>query len=108
MSGADRRLDALTAGDLGMAAAIRLTFGRLGAGAQQLFRRLASVEDSTFGAGLAGALIGRPPWHAEVLLDELVEWGLVQPAAGDLYTVPALLRLFARGESAPEWPASRG
>ena len=103
----DRRLSALTAGDLGVAAAIRLSFTRLGPGAQQLFRRLALVDGSTFGAGLAGALIGGQPWHAEELLDELADLSLVQPAARDRYTIHELLRLYARAELAHELPGTR-
>jgi len=103
----DLRLSSLTAGDLEMAAAIRLSFTGLGAGAQQLFRRLALVDGASFGAGLAGALIGRQPWQAEELLDELADMGLVQPAAGDRYTVHELLRLYARAELASELPATR-
>jgi transcriptional regulator with XRE-family HTH domain len=107
MTVVDRRLNALTAGDLGMAAAIRPSYAQLGPGAQQLFRRLALVDGSPFGAGLAGALIGRQPWHAEDLLDELVDSGLVQLAAADRYTVHELLRLFARAEFEHELPATR-
>jgi transcriptional regulator with XRE-family HTH domain len=104
---ADRRLNVLTAGDLGMAAAIRPSYARVGPEAQQLFRRLAMVDGASFGAGLAGALIGGQSWRAEDLLDELVDVSLVRPAAGDRYSLPELLRLFAKAELAHEKPATR-
>jgi len=103
----DRRLDSLTAGDLGMATAISLSFAQLGAAAQQLFRRLALVDGPTVGAGLAGALIGRHPWQAEELLDELADASLVQPTGGDRYALHELLGLYARAELAHEPPATR-
>jgi hypothetical protein len=107
MAAEDRRLDALTAGDLRMAAAIRPSFDRLRADAQELFRRLALVDGTTFGAGLAGALIGQPAGAAESLLDELTDSSLVQPVAADRYTLHALLRLYARAELEHEPPAAR-
>jgi transcriptional regulator with XRE-family HTH domain len=103
----DRRLDALTAGDLRMAAAIRSSFDRLCPEAQQLFRRLALVDGSTFAAGLAGALIGQQAWQAEHLLDELADHSLVRPMAGDRYALPDLLRLFAKAELAHELLTTR-
>ena len=56
----EHRLDALTAGDLQMRAAIRSSVDQLGPSTRQLFRRLALVEDPTFAAGLAAALVGEP------------------------------------------------
>lgn len=102
MGVAERRLDALTAGDQQMATTIRRSFEALGPGAQHLFRRLASVDDPTFDTGLAAALIGQPLWCAERLLDELAGLCLVQPSAQGRYTVHALLRLFPGAEPAHE------
>jgi hypothetical protein len=102
MEVAEHRLDALTAGDQQMAAAIRRSFEGLGPGAQHLFRRLASVDGQTFDSGLAADLIGQPRWCTERLLDELVGMCLVQPAAQGGYTIHALLRLFAGAEPAHE------
>jgi transcriptional regulator with XRE-family HTH domain len=97
---ADRRLNALTAGDLGTAAAISVSFAQLSAGAQQL-------DGSTIGAGLAGALIGRHSWQAEELLDELADLSFVQPTAGDRYVLHELLRLYATAELVHEPLATR-
>ena len=69
----ETRLDALTAGDLQIRAAIRSSVDQLGPSAQQLFRRLALVDDPTFTAGLAAALVGEPRWRAEDMLDELTK-----------------------------------
>ncbi|MBZ2194934.1 ATP-binding protein [Occultella gossypii] len=104
----DRRLDALTAGDLAIRTAVGLSYRQLGEAAQRLFRRLALVDGRTFGPGLAAAVSGLDVWSAEDLLDELVELGLVQPAAGDRYLLHDLLRLYAHAEfGAHEAPASR-
>ncbi|CAM3682012.1 helix-turn-helix domain-containing protein [Occultella aeris] len=104
----DRRLDALTAGDLAIRTAVGLSYRQLGEAAQRLFRRLALVDGRTFGLGLAAAVSGLEVWSAEVLLDELVELGLVQPATGDRYLLHDLLRLYAHAElGAHEAPAQR-
>ncbi|WP_163544495.1 NB-ARC domain-containing protein [Occultella kanbiaonis] len=104
----DRRLDALTAGDLAIRTAVGLSYRQLGEAAQRLFRRLALVDGRTFGPGLAAAVSGLEVASAEVLLDELVELGLVQPAAGDRYLLHDLLRLYAHAElGAHEAPAQR-
>ncbi|WP_448639398.1 helix-turn-helix domain-containing protein [Geodermatophilus sp. URMC 63] len=107
LASVERRLDALTAGDLRMAAAIRTSVDELSSDARDLFRRLALVDGSSLDAGLAGALIGRHAWQAERLLDELTDHSLVHPAAGNRYTLHALLRLYAEGELAQESPATR-
>jgi hypothetical protein len=107
MGATDRRLDALAAGDLQMAAAIRPSFERLGPAAQQLFRRLALVDGPTFDTGMAAALIGQPAWCADRLLDELIDLCLVQPAASGRYTLHELLRVFAGVELAHEPPEAR-
>ncbi|MGR6964049.1 hypothetical protein ACU610_06285 [Geodermatophilus sp. URMC 61] len=103
-----RRLDALTAGDLQMRAAIGSSVDQLGPSTRQLSRRLALVEDPTFVAGLAAALVGAPRWRAEDMLDELADLDLVQPAAGNRYALRGLLRLYAEAElAAHEPPAAR-
>jgi hypothetical protein len=94
----ERRLDALTAGDLRMRAAIRSSVDQLGPSTRQLFRRLALVEEPTFAADLAAALVGQPRGRTEDMLDELADLNLVQPAAGDRYALRGLLRLYAEAE----------
>jgi NB-ARC domain-containing protein/helix-turn-helix protein len=104
----DRRLDLLTAGDLRMRTAFSASFAQLGSAARGLFRRLAMIDARTFGVELAAALLEEPPRRVEDLLDELVDSGLVQTAAGDRYALPDLLQLYAASElSAHEAPADR-
>jgi transcriptional regulator with XRE-family HTH domain len=103
-----RRLDLLTAGDLGMQAAFGASFALLGPAARALFPRLAMIDAPSFGAELAAVLLGEPLHRAEDALDELVDSGLVLPAADDRYALPDLLRLYAAAESAAhETPAER-
>lgn len=98
MTADERRLDALTAGDLRVRAAFTSSYEQLGPGAQRLFRRLALVDAPTAGAGLAAALVGESVWRTEDLLDELVDLSLVQHLPGDRYGLHDLLRLYARSE----------
>lgn len=98
MAADERRLDALTAGDLRVRAAFTSSYEQLGPGAQRLFRRLALVDAPTAGAGLAAALVGETVWRTEDLLDELVDLSLVQHLPGDRYGLHDLLRLYARSE----------
>ncbi|UKJ64828.1 helix-turn-helix domain-containing protein [Cellulosimicrobium cellulans] len=92
---ADRRLDALSAGDLSVRAAIDLSFDQLGPAAQRLFRRLALADGRDVGTGLAATLAEQPVWATEELLDELVSLSLVRPAEHDRYALHDLLRLYA-------------
>jgi len=101
---ADRRLDALAAGDLSVRAAIDLSFDQLGPAAQRLFRRLALADGRDVGTGLAATLAQEPVWTTEELLDELVSLSLVRPAEHDRYALHDLLRLYALGELARAEP----
>jgi transcriptional regulator with XRE-family HTH domain len=104
----ERRLDLLTAGDLRMRTAFSASFAQLGSAARGLFRRFAMIDARTFGVELAAALLEELPGCAEDVLDELVDSGLVQPAAGDRYALHDLLRLYAASElAAHEAPADR-
>jgi transcriptional regulator with XRE-family HTH domain len=96
----ERRLDLLTAGDVRIQTAFRASFAQLGSEARRLFRCLAVIDARTFGLELAAALLEEPPRYAEVVLDELVDSGLVQSAAGDRYALHELLRLYAAAELA--------
>ncbi|QJW36758.1 ATP-binding protein [Cellulosimicrobium protaetiae] len=102
---ADRRLDALAAGDLSVRAAIDLSFDQLGPAAQRLFRRLALADGRDVGAGLAATLAQGPVWTTEELLDELVSLSLVRPAEHDRYAMHDLLRLYAQRALAEAEPA---
>ncbi|KZM77686.1 helix-turn-helix transcriptional regulator [Cellulosimicrobium sp. I38E] len=102
---ADRRLDALAAGDLSVRAAIDLSFDQLGPAAQRLFRRLALADGRDVGTGLAATLAQEPVWATEELLDELVSLSLVGPAEHDRYALHDLLSLYAQRALADAEPA---
>jgi hypothetical protein len=91
-----RRLDTLTAGDLGVRAAFRLSYAQLSEPARLVFRRLALVPGSRFTAELAAIAAAVPVADAENRLDELIDLNLVQPAgAPGRYQFHELMRLFA-------------
>ncbi|MGW1818773.1 ATP-binding protein [Streptomyces sp. NPDC002125] len=91
----DRRLDALTAGDLRVSAAFYLSYRQLTPTAAGMFRRLALVPGPDTGAAAAAQLTGQELFDAEDTLEELVEAGLLG-ADGDRYRLHDLLRLYAR------------
>ncbi|MFC9243298.1 ATP-binding protein [Streptomyces sp. NPDC057136] len=91
----ERRLDALTAGDLRVSAAFELSYRQLTPAAARLFRRLALVEGPDVGAACAARLTRQPLFEAEDTLEELVETGLLG-SERDRYRFHDLLRLFAR------------
>ncbi|GIG08278.1 hypothetical protein Cco03nite_49780 [Catellatospora coxensis] len=106
LAGADRRLAALAAGDTGVGTAFALSYAQLPAPAATLFRRLAHVPGADFAAPLAAVLTETTPADAEDHLDELVEFGLLQPEGVDRYRFHDLIRLFAderlRTDESPE------
>lgn len=100
----ERRLDALTAGDLEVAAAFDLSYTQLSGVAQRLFRRLSLMPGPHCGPQLASVLAGLPVAEAEDALDELVELGLVQSGFTARYRLHDLIRLFARRRFEQEEP----
>ncbi|WP_299534240.1 tetratricopeptide repeat protein [uncultured Streptomyces sp.] len=97
----DRRLDALSAGDLRVSAAFDLSYRQLTPTAARMFRRLALVPGPDTGAAGAAQLTGQELFDAEDTLEELVEAGLLG-ADGDRYRLHDLLRLYARTRLAAE------
>lgn len=91
----ERRLDALAAGDVRVAAAFDLSYRQLTPVAARLFRRLALVPGPDTGAACAAQLTGQQVFDAEDTLEELVEAGLLG-ADQDRYRLHDLLRLYAR------------
>ena len=107
----EKRLAALTAGDVCVSAAFDLSYRQLTRAAARLFRRLALVEGPDVGAACAAQLTGQPLSEAEDTLEELVETGLLGTER-DRYRCHDLLRLFARSrleaeESAEETTGAR-
>jgi transcriptional regulator with XRE-family HTH domain/tetratricopeptide (TPR) repeat protein len=103
----DRRLDALSAGDLRVNSAFALSYSRLAPEAARMFRLLSLVPGGDFSVAPAAVLAGVPVPEAEDLLEELLEAGLLMTSRQDRYRLHDLLRLYAgsrhRAEDAEEW-----
>ncbi|MGH3178998.1 MAG: hypothetical protein ACRDPF_34605, partial [Streptosporangiaceae bacterium] len=82
---ARRRLANLTAGDLAVSAAFRLSYDQLNDQGRRLFRRLSLVPGDDAGPALAAVLAGCVPAEAEDALEELADLGLLLPAADGRY-----------------------
>ncbi|CAL9675265.1 helix-turn-helix domain-containing protein [Streptomyces sp. enrichment culture] len=100
----DRRLDALTAGDLEVTVSFELSYTRLSDAAQRLFRRLSLMPGQHCGPELAAVLAGLPDAGTEDALDELVEFGLIQSGFTARYRLHDLIRIFARRRLEQEEP----
>lgn len=105
----ERRLGALTAGDLRVGAAFALSYRQLSPSAQRVFRRLGLVEGPDTGVPMASVLAQAGLDDADDALEELVELGLLQSSAAGRYQFHDLIRLFARQRLVEEeTPAERG
>ncbi|MFI6922274.1 helix-turn-helix domain-containing protein [Nonomuraea spiralis] len=91
-----RRLEALAAGDLAVAAAFALSYRQLSGAARAAFRRLALAAAPEFGVPLAAVLAEVDPAEAEDTLEELVELGLLQSPYAGRHRFHDLVRLYAR------------
>ncbi|MGW6541960.1 helix-turn-helix domain-containing protein [Streptomyces massasporeus] len=91
----DRRLDALSAGDLRVNSAFALSCSRLAPEAARTFRLLSLLPGGDFGAAPAAVLADVPLADAEDLLEELLEAGLLMTSRQDRYRLHDLLRLYA-------------
>ncbi|MFJ3669523.1 ATP-binding protein [Streptomyces sp. NPDC090106] len=91
----DRRLDALSAGDVRVDAAFDLSYRQLTPDAARMFRRLSLVPGADASAAGAARLTGQELFDAEDTLEELVEAGLLG-AHRDRYRLHDLLCLYAR------------
>jgi hypothetical protein len=101
------RLDTLAAGDRRLRTAISTSVDCLPTSTRRLLRRLSRLSGTTFGAASVAAVAGEPRWRTELLLDDLVDRGLLQPAAGDRYRLPGLVRLYAEADEASAEPAGQ-
>ncbi|MFS4505620.1 helix-turn-helix domain-containing protein [Clavibacter sp. Sh2141] len=90
-----RRLSALVAGDTGVQAAFAASCAHLTPAARDLFRSLALLRGSSFGAPMAGAILGLDEDAVQPLLDELVDLGMVEALGGSRHRLHDLLRLYA-------------
>jgi tetratricopeptide (TPR) repeat protein/transcriptional regulator with XRE-family HTH domain len=93
----ERRLAALSAGDLRVGAAFALSYRQLSARGRRTFRLLALVPGPSLGVSLGAALALSGLEEAEDTLEELVDLGLLQhTSSGERYRFHDLVRLYAR------------
>ncbi|MGW0607452.1 AfsR/SARP family transcriptional regulator [Streptomyces sp. NPDC002640] len=96
-----RRLDELSPEEGGVRAGFRLTYRDLTPDAARMYRRLGLMRTADFAAWVAAATVGTDLWHAEELLDQLVDAQLLEviepvPGRAARYRFQDLLQLFAR------------
>ncbi|WP_229068586.1 helix-turn-helix domain-containing protein [Actinoplanes sp. DH11] len=97
LSADDRRLDALTAGDLRVGAAFAVSYHQLSPAARRLFRRLPIAAGATTSTEAAAVLVGQPADDTADLLDELAELSLLDQTSTGRFRCHDLLRSY--GES---------
>jgi DNA-binding SARP family transcriptional activator/Tfp pilus assembly protein PilF len=96
-----RRMDELTAGDLGMRACFQVSFDALpskngsGAAPARTFRLLGVWQGPSIGLPAAAALIGEPQDPVADALEVLVDANLLESPAPDRYRLHDLLRAYA-------------
>ncbi|WP_264653491.1 AAA family ATPase [Actinoplanes cyaneus] len=100
----ERRLDALSAGDLQVNSAFALSYDQLSPSAQCLFRRLPLATGATTGVETAAVLIDRSVHETEDLLDELTEVSLLDEASPGRVRCHDLLRAYGERKLADEEP----
>ncbi|NWF28790.1 tetratricopeptide repeat protein [Streptomyces sp. PKU-EA00015] len=96
-----RRLDELSPSQGGVRAGFRLTYRDLSPEAARMYRRLGLLRTADFAAWVGAAALGTDLWHAEQLLDQLVDAQLLEtvepvPGRAARYRFQDLLQLFAR------------
>ncbi|BCY07217.1 XRE family transcriptional regulator [Actinoplanes sp. L3-i22] len=95
LSAQERRLEALSAGDLQVKAAFDLSYQQLSGVTRRLFRRLALVPGASTGPELAAVLVQEPLPVTEDALDDLIELSLLQQRPDGRLEFHDLLRLYA-------------
>ncbi|MGW2476091.1 helix-turn-helix domain-containing protein [Streptomyces sp. NPDC001665] len=95
----DRRMDALSAGDLGVASAFHLSYSRLAPETARVFRLLSLIPGGDFGIPYAAVLAETSAVEAENTLEELLEAGLLMTSVGNRYRFHDLLRLYGRARN---------
>ncbi|MFI6879995.1 helix-turn-helix domain-containing protein [Streptomyces sp. NPDC050400] len=92
----DRRIAALSAGDLALGPAFSLSYRRLTPEAAAALRALGTTAPYDVGSALLAATLDIPDDEAADLLDELVETGWLRTSQPGRYRIYDLLRLYAR------------
>ncbi|MFF7341952.1 helix-turn-helix domain-containing protein [Streptomyces sp. NPDC008163] len=95
----DRRVDVLSAGDLGVGSAFQLSYSRLAPETARVFRLLSLIPGGDFGIPYAAVLAETSAVEAEDRLEELLEAGLLMTSVGDRYRFHDLLRLYGRSRN---------
>ncbi|MGW7443031.1 ATP-binding protein [Kitasatospora sp. NPDC054795] len=91
----ENRLDLLETGDLAVRPAFELSYRRLPAESQLVLRRCALTAGQDFTAEIAAAYAGLSAARTELVLEQLVDAGLMQAATPDRYRLHDLVRLYA-------------
>ncbi|MGW2180472.1 ATP-binding protein [Streptomyces sp. NPDC001732] len=102
LSDEERRLKALSAGDVRVEAAFELSYRQLSAEAARMMRLLSLVPGLDMTAAYGASLAGVDVFEAEDVMEELVESGLLQATSDGRYQLHDLLRLFARARLSHE------
>ncbi|MFE2009157.1 NB-ARC domain-containing protein [Streptomyces sp. NPDC059491] len=98
----ERRLSALSAGDVRVEAAFALSYRQLTPAAARMLRLLSLVPGPDMTAAYGASLTGTGLAEAEDVMEELVEAGLLQAVYTGRHQLHDLLRLFARARLARE------
>lgn len=106
------RLDVLSPGEGGVRAGFRLTYRDLTPEAARMYRRLGLLRTADFAAWAGAAVLDTDVWHAEELIDHLVDAQLLEvadaePGRATRYRFQDLLRLFARERAESDEPEGR-
>ncbi|MFD5465883.1 ATP-binding protein [Kitasatospora sp. NPDC127059] len=91
----ENRLDLLETGDLAVRPAFELSYRRLPAESQRVLRRCALTAGQDFTAAVLARYAGLSATRTELVLEQLVDAGLVQPATPERYRLHDLVRLYA-------------
>ncbi|MBO1418667.1 tetratricopeptide repeat protein, partial [Streptomyces sp. FH025] len=91
----ENRLDLLETGDLAVRPAFELSYRKLPAESRLVLRRCALTVGPDFTAAVLAAYAGLAPARAELVLEQLVDAGLVQPDTTERYRLHDLVRLYA-------------
>lgn len=105
-----RRLDVLSPGQGGVRAGFRLTYRDLPPEAARMYRRLGLLRTADFASWAGAAVLDTDVWHAEELIDQLVDAQLLEvaetePGRAARYRFQDLLKLFARERAESDEPA---
>lgn len=106
LTGEERRLAGLAAGDRSVETAFRMSYENLPAAAQRAFRVLGMSPSVEFGPLAAAAMLGRPLFETEPLLEDLVDANLLQQPAFQRYRLHDMVAVYARRLAVAHGPES--